>query len=176
MRATPWYPFAPCHVPVRVRLNASQEKRKEKAAQVLFYACSMLRTSHFTTVRKAEGYQPGGHPYAPHIENEKRRHTTLARPKNEPWPRVRPGTGGMGSYGKRRELRMHRLPLLSTHMYYDLRHYFRTFVRTQNCHAASLRHLKKKFHTLARPVLKTEPWQKARHRCGCWSQARTLPT
>ena len=54
------------------------------AAQVLFYACSMRPDFPLYYCKKAEGHQPGGHPYAPHIANEKRRHTTLARPKNEP--------------------------------------------------------------------------------------------
>ena len=52
MRATPWYPVAPCHVPVRVRLKASQEKIKEVAAQVLFYASSMRPDFPLYYVRK----------------------------------------------------------------------------------------------------------------------------
>ena len=56
----------------------------------------------------------------------------------------------MGSYGPRHVLRMHRLPLLSTHMY-DLRHYF------NHCNVALLRPTEK-VHTLARPIVQTEPW------------------
>ena len=83
MRATPWYPVAPCHVPVRVRLKASQEKRKERAAQVIFYACSMRPDFPLYYCKRDEGHQPGGHPNAPHIAKEKRHQTTLARSKNE---------------------------------------------------------------------------------------------
>ena len=77
------------------------------AAQVLFYASSMRPDFPLYYCKKAEGHQPGGHPYAPHIAKEKRRHTTLARPINVPLPHVKSGTGGMGSYGPRHVLRMH---------------------------------------------------------------------
>ena len=105
----------------------------------------------------------------------------------------------MGSYGPRHVLRMHRLPLLNTHVRFTPllscrcsnsislhrlamdrhpwpSHYLGTLFRigglvarlrlcclNQNrkilhCKVATLRHQKKKVHTLARSILKTEPW------------------
>ncbi len=67
---------------MRMRLESiNRDEEKKKIAQVLFHACSMQTDFPLNYCKKAEGHQPGGPPYAPHITMEKRHHSTLARSK-----------------------------------------------------------------------------------------------